>query len=60
MKNKFNTSKRFGVEGCDSMISGLDCLVEIAVDYGIENIIMGMPHRGRLNVLSCVLGKPNE
>jgi 2-oxoglutarate dehydrogenase E1 component len=45
LKNKFSTSKRFGIEGCDSFISGLDCLVDRAADHGVEHIVMGMPHR---------------
>lgn len=42
------------------MISGIEKMVDTAVDNGIENIIIGMPHRGRLNTLACVLGKPME
>jgi 2-oxoglutarate dehydrogenase E1 component len=60
LKNKFNTSRRFGIEGCDSFISGLECLVDNAIEHGIEHIVIGMPHRGRLNTLANVLGKPRE
>jgi 2-oxoglutarate dehydrogenase E1 component len=60
LKNKFSTSKRFGIEGCDSMISGLDALVDRAVEHKVERIIFGMPHRGRLNTLAEVIGKKYE
>ena len=42
------------------MISGIENLVDTAVEEGLENIIIGMPHRGRLNTLACVLDKPLE
>lgn len=57
-KSKFSTTKRFGIEGCDAMISGLETIVDTSVENGIENIVIGMPHRGRMNTLACVLGKP--
>lgn len=60
LKNRFSTSKRFSVDGCDSFISGLGALVDHASDSGIESLILGMPHRGRLNTLSCVFEKNNE
>ena len=51
LQRKFNTSKRFGIEGLDSMISGLQQLVEIAAKSGVEHLVFGMAHRGRLNTL---------
>ena len=60
LKNRFTTSKRFGIEGCDSVISGLIALVDRAAEHKVEKIIMGMPHRGRLNTLTNVLEKPFE
>lgn len=60
LKNKFSTSKRFGIEGCDSMISGLEALVDKAVEHKVERIMFGMPHRGRLNTLAEVIGKKHE
>ena len=51
VKSKFNTTKRFGIEGCDTFISGLDKLVESASEKGVSHIVIGMPHRGRLNTL---------
>lgn len=58
LNNTFSTSKRFGSEGCDSFISGLGAIVDHAADKKIEHIIIGMPHRGRLNTLYSVLKKP--
>eukprot|EP00941_MAST-03F_sp_MAST-3F-sp1_P005873 g5873.t1 len=57
---KFNTMKRFGVEGCDTLTVGLKAMVDQAVDDGVEDVIIGMPHRGRLNVLVNVVNKPME
>ncbi|KAI9105905.1 thiamine diphosphate-binding protein [Phlyctochytrium arcticum] len=57
---KFPTEKRFGLEGCESLIPGMKSMIDRSVDYGVNSIVMGMPHRGRLNVLSNVVRKPNE
>ena len=58
--NKFNTSKRFGLEGCESFIPGLKCAFDTLVENGVEKVVIGMPHRGRLNVLANVVRKPLE
>ena len=60
LKLKFNTSKRFGIEGCDSLISGLGAFFDRAVEHKVEKIFLGMPHRGRLNTLANILDKPYE
>lgn len=60
LANKYSTSKRFGLEGCESMIVGMKELMDEASKLGVENIVMGMPHRGRLNVLGNVVRKPLE
>ncbi len=52
---KFNTSKRFGLEGCESFIPALKTTIDTLVEQGVNNVIMGMPHRGRLNVLTNVV-----
>ncbi|CAG8606424.1 2663_t:CDS:2, partial [Paraglomus occultum] len=57
---KYPNEKRFGLEGGESLIPGMKALIDRSVDLGIESIVLGMPHRGRLNVLSNVIRKPNE
>lgn len=58
LKSKFATHKRFGLEGLESMISGLKAFVDEAVNLGLKDITLGMAHRGRLNVLANVFRKP--
>jgi 2-oxoglutarate dehydrogenase E1 component len=58
LKNKFTTAKRFGLEGLESVVSGLKKFVDTAVEGGLEDVTLGMPHRGRLNVLANVFKKP--
>ncbi|KAJ1446399.1 thiamine diphosphate-binding protein [Pelagophyceae sp. CCMP2097] len=60
LATKFNTAKRFGLEGCEAMIPGLKTMVDEATKFGVTDVILGMPHRGRLNVLCNVVGKPIE
>jgi 2-oxoglutarate dehydrogenase E1 component len=50
-------AKRFSLEGAESMIPMMDLLVEAAGAHSIDEIVIGMPHRGRLNVLVNVMGK---
>jgi len=57
---KFNTMKRFGLEGCESLIPGMKAACDKIVDLGGQKVIIGMPHRGRLNILANVLRKPLE
>jgi len=52
--------KRFGLEGCESFIPGLKSCIDALVEGGADKIVMGMPHRGRLNVLANVVHKPLE
>jgi 2-oxoglutarate dehydrogenase E1 component len=60
LKTKFNTSKRFGIEGCDVTIPALKSLVEAAGQDEVSHCIFGMAHRGRLNTLGLVFRKPLE
>ena len=60
LKNTFSTSKRFGIEGSDTFISGLSALVDEAAKDKTEHILFGMAHRGRLNTLATVFSKPLE
>jgi 2-oxoglutarate dehydrogenase E1 component len=58
LKSKFTTHKRFGLEGLETMISGLKSFVDKSVELGLKDITLGMAHRGRLNVLANVFRKP--
>jgi len=57
LNTKFVGQKRFSVEGAESLIPALDVLVEHAAENGVREVVMGMAHRGRLNVLSNIFGK---
>lgn len=58
--SKYPNEKRFGLEGCESLIPGMKALIDRSVDHGIKHVTIGMPHRGRLNVLGNVIRKPLE
>jgi len=60
LATKYPNDKRFGLEGGETLIPGMKALIDRSVDYGVKDIVIGMPHRGRLNVLSNVVRKPNE
>ncbi len=52
--------KRFGIEGAESAIPLIDAVIESAADAGMAHVVMGMAHRGRLNVLANIMGKSYE
>lgn len=58
--SKFPSEKRFGLEGGESIIPGLLALMDRAAENSVSDIVFGMSHRGRLNVLGNVLGQPFE
>ncbi len=55
---KYPGTKRFGLDGGESAIPALEAMIQTAADLGCDEIVLGMPHRGRLNVLANVMGKP--
>jgi 2-oxoglutarate dehydrogenase E1 component len=55
---RFPGQKRFSLEGAESLIPALDAIMEQGSDLGIEEFVIGMAHRGRLNVLANILKKP--
>lgn len=55
---KFLGQKRFSLEGAESLIAALDSVIEKGADLGIQEFMIGMAHRGRLNVLANIMGKP--
>ncbi len=58
IQKKYIGSKSFSLEGCESLIPLLEEAIEIADQGGMSELVLGMAHRGRLNVLSNVMGKP--
>ena len=58
LHQKFVAQKRFGLEGGESTLVALNTLLYQGIDNGVEEIVMGMAHRGRLNVLANFLQKP--
>ncbi|XP_030626083.1 oxoglutarate (alpha-ketoglutarate) dehydrogenase a (lipoamide) isoform X1 [Chanos chanos] len=60
LQRKWSSEKRFGLEGCESLIPALKTIIDKSSENGVENVIMGMPHRGRLNVLANVIRKELE
>ncbi|HKJ05804.1 MAG TPA: 2-oxoglutarate dehydrogenase E1 component [Geopsychrobacteraceae bacterium] len=60
LHKKFLGQKRFSLEGAESLIPMLSFAMRRGSELGINNVIIGMPHRGRLNVLATIFGKPLE
>ena len=60
LHTKYVGQKRFSLEGGESIIPALDALIEKAAEKGVEQFVMGMAHRGRLNVLANIFGKSTE
>jgi 2-oxoglutarate dehydrogenase E1 component len=54
----FVGQKRFSIEGCDMLVPMMDSIISNAAASGVQEIVVGMAHRGRLNVLAHILGKP--
>lgn len=57
---KYKGTKRFGLDGGESLIPALEQIVKRGGQMGLKEVVLGMAHRGRLNVLSQVMGKPHR
>ncbi len=57
---KFTGTKRFGLDGAEAMIPALEQIIKRGGALGVKDIVIGMAHRGRLNVLAQVMGKPHR
>ncbi|WP_077924490.1 2-oxoglutarate dehydrogenase E1 component [Spirosoma sp. 209] len=60
LATKYLGQKRFSLEGGEATIPALDTIISTAADMGVEEVMIGMAHRGRLNVLANILGKSYE
>lgn len=58
LATKWTAAKRFGLEGAETLIPGMKEMFDRSADMGVESIVIGMSHRGRLNVLGNVVRKP--
>ncbi len=58
LQKKYTGTKRFGLDGAEAMVPALEQIIKRGGALGVKEIVIGMPHRGRLNVLAAVMGKP--
>lgn len=47
LANKYTAAKRFGLEGCETLIPGMKACIDLAADMGVGSVVLGMPHRGK-------------
>jgi 2-oxoglutarate dehydrogenase E1 component len=55
---KYPATKRFSIEGAESLVPALEAIIRISAGHDVEEVVFGMPHRGRINILTTVMGKP--
>jgi 2-oxoglutarate dehydrogenase E1 component len=60
LHTKYIGQKRFSLEGGETTIAALDTIINVGVEHGVKEVVIGMAHRGRLNVLANILGKTYE
>ncbi|MCW2623708.1 MAG: 2-oxoglutarate dehydrogenase, component [Mycobacterium sp.] len=58
LQTKYVGQKRFSLEGAETVIPMMDAGIDQAAEHGLDEVVVGMPHRGRLNVLANIVGKP--
>ncbi|WP_169813352.1 multifunctional oxoglutarate decarboxylase/oxoglutarate dehydrogenase thiamine pyrophosphate-binding subunit/dihydrolipoyllysine-residue succinyltransferase subunit [Nocardia vaccinii] len=58
LQTKYVGQKRFSLEGAESTIPMMDAVIDQCAEHGLDEVVIGMPHRGRLNVLANIVGKP--
>jgi 2-oxoglutarate decarboxylase len=58
LQTKYVGQKRFSLEGAETVIPMMDAALDQAAEHGLDEVVIGMPHRGRLNVLANIVGKP--
>ena len=58
LAKRYPGAKRFGLDGGEATVPALEQIIKRGGSLGVEDIVIGMPHRGRLNVLAAVMGKP--
>ncbi|MGZ6800518.1 MAG: multifunctional oxoglutarate decarboxylase/oxoglutarate dehydrogenase thiamine pyrophosphate-binding subunit/dihydrolipoyllysine-residue succinyltransferase subunit, partial [Mycobacteriaceae bacterium] len=58
LQTKYVGQKRFSLEGSETVIPMMDTVLDSAAEHGLDEVVIGMPHRGRLNVLANIVGKP--
>ena len=60
LQKKYVGQKRFSLEGGETTIPALDAIIQTGAEHGVEEVVIGMAHRGRLNVLANIIGKTYE
>lgn len=58
LHTKYVGQKRFSLEGAETIIPMMDAVIDQCAEYSLDEVVIGMPHRGRLNVLANIVGKP--
>ncbi len=58
LQTKYVGQKRFSLEGAETVIPMMDAVLDQAAEHNLDEVVIGMPHRGRLNVLANIVGKP--
>ncbi|HWU12649.1 MAG TPA: 2-oxoglutarate dehydrogenase E1 component, partial [Caulobacter sp.] len=58
LHKRFPGTKRFGLDGGEALVPAMEQIIKRGGALGVKDIVLGMPHRGRLNVLAAVMGKP--